>query len=205
VWRNSISTDEPGQVSSPEAPQELTWTNQRLVAACLEGSEPAWSALVDKYKRLIFSIPIKYGYAREDAADIFQAVCMELFSELPRLRNPEALPKWLMQVTAHKCLQMREQASHLPPANDVAPPESSAPAPQMEKMLLETEREQILRGAMLRLKARCRELVEMLFFEEPPRPYDEVAKTLGLATGSIGFIRGRCLEQLRRELAKDGF
>jgi DNA-directed RNA polymerase specialized sigma24 family protein len=44
-----------------------------------------------------------------------------------------------------------------------------------------------------------------LFFEEPPRPYQEVAESLGLATGSIGFIRGRCLEKLRTFLKKRGF
>jgi len=32
-----------------------------------------------------------------------------------------------------------------------------------------------------------------------------VAQTLGLATGSIGFIRGRCLKRLERLLAGRGF
>jgi hypothetical protein len=45
----------------------------------------------------------------------------------------------------------------------------------------------------------------MLFFEQPPLPYAEVARRLGLATGSIGFIRGRCLERLRKLLMESGF
>jgi len=132
-------------------------------------------------------------------------VCLDLFSELPRLRNPEALPKWLMQVTAHKCLQLREQGAHRKEESDASAIESLPADPRLEAVLVEAEPEQIIRGALLRVKERCRNLVEMLFFEEPPRPYDEVAKSLGLATGSIGFIRGRCLEQLRRELEKGGF
>jgi hypothetical protein len=40
----------------------------------------------------------------------------------------------------------------------------------------------------------------MLFFESETRPYQDVARSLGLATGSIGFIRGKCLERLRRQL-----
>jgi DNA-directed RNA polymerase specialized sigma24 family protein len=48
-------------------------------------------------------------------------------------------------------------------------------------------------------------MIKMLFFESPPRLYEEVAKELGLATGSIGFIRGRCLKLLRDRLQKDGF
>ena len=47
-----------------------------LVQECLKGSEEAWSALIDKYKNLIFSIPIKYGFSPDEAAEIFQAVCL---------------------------------------------------------------------------------------------------------------------------------
>jgi DNA-directed RNA polymerase specialized sigma24 family protein len=110
-----------------------------------------------------------------------------------------------MQVTAHKCLQLREQGAHRKEEGDASAVETLPADPRLEAMLAEAEREQIIRGALLRVKERCRNLVEMLFFEDPPRPYDEVAKSLGLATGSIGFIRGRCLDQLRRELEKGGF
>jgi DNA-directed RNA polymerase specialized sigma24 family protein len=57
---------------------------------------------------------------------------------------------------------------------------------------------------MLRLTPRCQEMIRMLFFEEPAKPYDEVAQSLGLATGSIGFIRGRCLKQMLRVLEELG-
>jgi len=46
--------------------------------------------------------------------------------------------------------------------------------------------------------------VEMLFFETPPRAYRDVAASLGLAEGSIGFIRGRCLTRLRVSLRRAG-
>jgi hypothetical protein len=35
--------------------------------------------------------------------------------------------------------------------------------------------------------------------------YRDVAKTLGVATGSIGFIRGRCLTRLLKTLEQGGF
>ena len=44
----------------------------------LQWQQEAWSGLIEKYKNLIFSIPIKMGIPRDDAADIFQAVCVEL-------------------------------------------------------------------------------------------------------------------------------
>jgi RNA polymerase sigma factor (sigma-70 family) len=72
-------------------------------------------------------------------------------------------------------------------------------------MLAQLEREQIVRDALTELNPRCERLVRMLFFESPPRPYQEIASQLGIATGSIGFIRGRCLGKLRKQLEKKGF
>ena len=37
------------------------WSNTRIVAECLAGDDRAWSALLDRYKNLIYSIPLRYG------------------------------------------------------------------------------------------------------------------------------------------------
>jgi len=57
----------------------------------------------------------------------------------------------------------------------------------------------------MEMPARCERMIRMLFFESPVRPYAEIATELGLATGSIGFIRGRCLARLRKQLEMKGF
>lgn len=181
------------------------WPDTRLVRECLRGSEEAWSALIDKYKNLIFSIPIKYGFSSDDSTDIFQAVCLELLSELPKLRKPKALPKWIMQIAAHKCFHRKRQQQRMESSDpEDQRPELSA-EPSAERLLREAEEEQALREAISGLPPRCRELIRMLFFEEPAREYREVAASLGIAVGSIGFIRQRCLEKLRRRLTEMGF
>jgi RNA polymerase sigma factor (sigma-70 family) len=181
------------------------WTDARLVRECLGGGEEAWCALISKYKNLIFSIPVKYGFSADESTDIFQAVCLELLSELPKLRKVKALPKWIMQITAHKCFHRKQQERR----TEVSDPndkqfEKSTPA-RAEEILREAEDEQGLRRAMSELSPRCRQLVHMLFYDEPARPYQEIAETLGIAVGSIGFIRQRCLERLRKRLLEEGF
>ncbi len=172
---------------------------------CLRGSEEAWTALLDKYKNLIFSIPIKQGMGRDDAADIFQRVCLLLLAELSHLRQPAALAMWLIRVTSRECLRWRRQ-EHRHAALEPREAETTL-APNdslvLDEMMAPIKQEQMLREAVRALPPRCRQLIEMLFFEAPARPYREVARSLGLATGSIGF-RGRCLTRLRRELEKMG-
>lgn len=181
-----------------------SWSDEELVLECLQGNQRAWSTLVEKYRNLVYSVPAKYRMPPEDAADVFQAVWTDLFSELPRLRNAGALRSWLITVAGHKCYQwkrqeaMRNRSSEL----DLG---SRDPQATFLDWRREVEREQMLRDALQELSPRCREMVQMLFYEQPPRPYKEIAERLGLAEGSIGFIRGRCLTKLRSNLEKLGF
>jgi len=176
-----------------------------LVRECLRGREKAWCDLVDKYKNLIFSIPIKYGFSRDEAGDIFQSVCLELFSQLPKLRNARALPKWIMQITAHKCFRRKRELQRIETRDFGAESSEGANSTFSDGVLKEVEQEQILRDSLFSLPLRCRKLIEMLFFEDPRRPYSAVAAELGLAVGSIGFIRQRCLDKLRKSLSDRGF
>jgi RNA polymerase sigma factor (sigma-70 family) len=190
-----------------EARKPSSLSDERLVALCLKGDEQAWADLVDKYKNLIYSIPIKLGMY-DDAADIFQSVCVDLLSDLSKLREPKALPKWLMQVCYHKCLEHRNRAKKQvqledEDAENLPAPRSGSALP--EEMLAQLQREQMVRDVVASLSQRCERMVRMLFFESPPRPYEDVAKELGIATGSIGFIRGRCLTGLKKKLEQMGF
>ena len=199
----SVVSDAPARSKAKK--EHVHSSDTRLVQDCLHGSEAAWSALIDKYKNLIFSIAVKYGFSSDDAAEIFQSVCVEMLSELPKLRNPKALPKWIMQVTAHRCFHQKRRAQRTE-NRDMAGDLIERPAPERaDAILKEAEEEQALRDALGALPPRCRELIRMLFFEDPARPYDAIASQLGLATGSIGFIRQRCLERLRKRLIETGF
>jgi RNA polymerase sigma factor (sigma-70 family) len=175
--------------------------DRELVAACLSGDEQAWSELIDRYNRLIFSIPLKQGLNRDEAADIFQAVCLDLVAELPRLRDPQALPAWLIQTTLHKVSKWRRRNDRYVP--DEGTHTENAPAPEADMpdaLIREVQQSQALRDAVAALSDRCQRMVQMLFFETPARPYKDVASALGVATGSIGFLRSRCLDRLRSAL-----
>ena len=194
-----------GVAATPERRiPSLSWSDEELVLECLHGNEDAWCTLVDKYRNLVYSVPVKYRMPPEDAADVFQAVWTDLFAELPRLRSAGALRSWLITVAGHKCYQWkRRQSQHARGCDlDLEPTDTRISFVDWRQ---EVEREQMLRDALLELPPRCREMVRLLFYEQPPRPYKEVAEQLGLAEGSIGFIRGRCLSKLRATLEKMGF
>ena len=172
--QSRYSIDKSGNLSD-----EIAWTDERLIDDCLKGSERAWSALVDKYKGLIFSIPVRFG--------------------LP------SLPAWLMRTAWHKCIRWKRlQARYVELEPEVAAGSATDP-PMPEELAQEVEAEKILHGAMAELPVRCYQLIRMLFFEMPTVPYQAIAERLGLAIGSIGFIRMRCLKKLQKLLLEKGF
>ena len=182
-----------------------TWNDAHLIKECISGNEAAWSLLIEKYKALIYSIPVKYQLRQQEAADVFQATCMELLVRLPELREPRALPKWLMQVAHHECYRLKRLNQRVVSRDaDADLPEPEIPA-IAETLVQQTQEEQMLREALVALTPQCQRLVELLFFETPSRPYAEVAAELGLAVGSIGFTRQKCIERLRANLEKLGF
>ena len=193
-------------LASAQAPQRpnTLFDDEALIRECLKGSDEAWGNLIDKYKNLIFSIPIKVGLSQDDASEVFQIVCAELVKQLPNLRKPRALPKWLISVATHESFRTARRNRRFVDADEsIEDTASLGGSRRADEIIRQAEREQLLRDAISSLQARCQRLIFMLFFEEPVRSYEQVAQELGLAEGSIGFIRGRCLQRLRKQLAKD--
>src|SRR5436190_8267256 len=82
------------------------WTSSadaEIIDGCLSGNEKAWQALVLRYKRLVYSVPVKWGLGPEDCVDIFQAVWLDCFRQLASLRSVGALQPWLIRVAVRKC------------------------------------------------------------------------------------------------------
>lgn len=197
-------------MNGPFRSPDPSWPDDRLIEGCLQGDQRAWEAFVDKYRKLVYAIIVRYSRDAEESSDLFQAVWLDVYNDLPKLRAREAVRGWLAQLARHKSFHWKErwrarERRELHPDDErgleqIADPRQASAI----EVDLDLERDQLVRDAILRLSVRCRELVQLLFFSQPPLPYKEVAEKLGLATGSIGFIRGRCLKKLQAALEAAG-
>src|SRR4051812_30738661 len=70
----------------------------------------------------------------------------------------------------------------------------SATLPEDE--LMAWERRQQVQVALTELGGQCEKLLRALFFADGEPSYSEIAERLGMAVGSIGPVRGRCLKKL---------
>jgi len=187
-------------------PESQLWTNEKLVEECQAGNQQAWAILVDQHKKLVYSVVLHFGLSGDDAKEVFQEVFLSFLEELPHFREPRALPAWLARTAWHKCLHWRRiQRRHTSNAVSLEAEALQDHAALPDRILRQVESEQLFRETLATLPDRCVQLIRMLFFETPARPYQQVAKSLGLSIGSIGFIRMRCLERLKKRLQEGGF
>jgi RNA polymerase sigma factor (sigma-70 family) len=90
-------------------------------------------------------------------------------------------------------------ATSRPKTRSIACP---TPAPLQDEQLAELQELHRVREAVDRLDPRSRQFVELVFLQEEPLPYAEIARRLGIAEGSIGPTRARCLAKLRQILER---
>ena len=180
--------------------------DRELVARCLEGDHTAWEALIRRYQRLIYSIPIKARLSQEDAADIFQSVCLKLYEKLDSIRDSERISSWLITTTSRECWRMaaRNRRDGVPPVSDddnnsnlMEIPATGLLADEEREAL---ERQQQVRQSVESLQDRCRELLTMLFYEKDELSYVDIARRMKMPVPSIGPTRARCLEKLKKLL-----
>jgi len=146
----------------------------------------------------VYTICTRYRLSNHDIEDVGQNVWLLLVEQLGKLREPAALPGWLATTTARECLRVMTAASKTERLgtrldDSVLFVDDAV----IEEDILVAERNAALRVAFAELPPRCQRLLSMLV-SDPPHSYAEIHGELGIAVGSIGPQRARCLERLRR-------
>ena len=178
-----------------------------LVSAAAEGDQSAWNEIVDRYTPLVVSVIYKHRLRPADAADVNQTLWLRLVEQIGRLREPEALPGWIMTTTRNECLRVLrvQQRTHLyDPLSESDALESAESDVDVESDLLAVERRQALRDGFADLTDQCKRLLTKLMTDPPPS-YQVVSEELAMPVGSIGPTRIRCLEKLRKTPALSAF
>ena len=170
-----------------------------LVTAASRGDTRAWHTIMDRYGRLVSAVCRQWRLSDADAADVSQTVWLRLFEQLDRLRDPRALPAWLLTTARRECHRLHRAAKRELPGATTARLEgqADATAASVDDGLLRRERGAAVRAAFDELPPHCRELLGLLL-RDPPTPYEQISARLGMPCGGIGPNRARCLERLRR-------
>lgn len=181
------------------------YNDTQLVTACRNGQEEAWRVLVERYQRLVYTIPLRYGLSASEAEDVFQTVWLILLEHLPTLEQPERLSAWLVTTAKRECWHKRRGADYKR-TDSVAP--SAMPLNRWlteltpEEIVSQHEEATAVTQHLAQLNERCRQLLWYLYSDPAERPYNEIAAQLNMPLGSLSPTRARCLQKLRELMTK---
>ncbi|HEV7646390.1 MAG TPA: sigma-70 family RNA polymerase sigma factor [Pyrinomonadaceae bacterium] len=188
----------------------LQKTDADLLLACRRGEQTAWDELVERFQRLVSTVPRRAGLSEEQAADIFQEVFLTLFQKMDEIEQPDKLRSWLVTTAKFKTWNIirGEKEFTTTSTGDTGEDEvdilSLIPddSPLADKKLIELEEQHLVRTALKELEERCRTILSMLYLSDEGASYAEVAKVVNVSETSISPLRARCLKKLSQILEK---
>ena len=185
-------------------------TDKELLTACRNGDESSWEALVDRYQRLIYTIPRRAGLNQDQASEVFQDVFVTLLQKIDDINDPDRLHAWLVTAARRKTWRLlsKERLWKGVEADDEDDGEGSLNLivddnPLPDEVLLRLEEQHRVRTAVAELDERCQKLLTLLYYQNEPPSYAEIAEAFGTSEGSIGPTRARCLKKLLRLLGDE--
>lgn len=180
--------------------RDSSWQEDaELVRACLRGDEGAWTLLIERYRRLVYSIPITLGLSREEADEVFQEVALKLLENLGSLRREASVAAWLATTARRESWRVARGASGSRSALPLDAVDEPVADAHVLSDLIRLQSEHAMALALERLGDPCAALLRALYVEEPTPPYQDIAKRIGRPIGSLGPTRARCLSKLERE------
>jgi RNA polymerase sigma factor (sigma-70 family) len=183
-------------------------SDEQLITACLSDDTDAWDALISRYERLVYTIPVRYGLTQGEVEDVFQSVWLSLLKSISSLRQPDRVAAWLVTTARRECWERRRGADY-----------ERTVSSSLDSLMLDKEGEEIgpeevvgtfrrheaLREGLGHLDDRCRALLWHLYYDSTIPSYADIADELDMPIGSIGPMRARCLKKLRGLLGGEVF
>ncbi|MBI5305330.1 MAG: hypothetical protein HY868_24585 [Chloroflexi bacterium] len=168
--------------------------DSELVAECLGGNNSAWRKLVSRYARLVYSrlsettLPL----AKMQST---QSIILKKIGVLGGLARDVLFPI----MSSIPFLILQRKISNIANLNEESVDAGDSPSEIVERL----EKQHIVHAALAALDVPCRTLLSLLFLNDNPSSYRDIAVRLGIPIGSIGPTRRRCFMKMLRILVDE--
>ena len=171
-----------------------------FVDAARRGDRGAFKVLYDRYRDRVYNL-VFYSLGEELwAEDVLQIIFLKIYRGLPGFRSEAALSTWIYRIAVNECQNQlqRRGARHVPLDAILGSEEEFDQSDLPDARQHERERDQILRDAVMDLSPKLRSVVVLKYVEG--LAYDEIARVLECAPGTVASRLNRALAELETRL-----
>lgn len=168
-----------------------------LVVRARSGDQAAFAGLAAAHTRRLHAVAFGILRDRDAAEDAVQHALLEIWRDLPRLREVERFEAWSYRVLVRACYaEIRRVRRWIPNLLDRRPTDAIAP----DGTAGIADRDQLERG-FRRLSTDQRAVIVLHHYLD--LPLDEVASILGIPPGTVRSRLHRAIAALRAALEAD--
>lgn len=177
-----------------------------LIDKILEGDQPAFKELVEKYQTMVINTCIGFLHNKQDSEDIAQEVFIEVFNSISKFRKEAKLSTWMYRIAVNKSLNFlrsKKRRQWIQNLEDVLgmnrqdqkqPIEMRNPAIDLEMQ----EEALLLHNAINSLSENQRTAFTLNKYEN--LSYAEIAEVMGVSLSSIESLIHRAKINLQQKL-----
>lgn len=174
-----------------------------LACRAARGDQFAWTTLVRGASAIVLNVARSHRLDEADALDVCQSTWLSLATTLASLREPARLPGWLATTARRQALRtVARRRREIPAAAPDGAPGAWGHSPELR--VLAAERSVAFWRAAEQGPPSHARLLRLLA-DRPELTQAELAAELGVAPGSVGPLRRRCFDRMRRRLLAEGF
>lgn len=177
--------------------------DEKLIRSCLEGDRNAFGSLVTKYNVKVFNLAYSLTHNRETADDLAQEVFLKAYTSLSSFRFKSGFGTWLYRITVNHTRDFLRKAKKMQtvPFNDERPNEKTDADPLDRRIQADVsqQRRRTVRQVMRSLPEKHRTILALRDLQG--LSYEEIAKILRIAPGTVDSRLHRARKLLRTKLA----
>jgi RNA polymerase sigma-70 factor (ECF subfamily) len=170
-------------------------TDDELVAHCLQGRREAFSELVLRHQKMVYSVARSMLGDAHVAEDMAQEAFLHAYRALSGYRAEGKFQAWLRMITTRLCLNYRRDHRREIAWDDLSGhPAEMTDGP--ESRLGEWEQQSEVRRAIRALPRDFRDVIVLRYMED--LSYEEIARSLGVPVSTIETRLHRAKKQLKQ-------
>jgi RNA polymerase sigma-70 factor (ECF subfamily) len=163
-----------------------------LVEKALNGSQPAYAELMEKYRESIYFMMLKMVSKDEDAEDLTIEAFGKAFNRLHQYSPSFAFSTWLFKIASNNAIDFIRKKRIKVTSMDTGYTNSDGESISIdvesterdpEEVAIHSEKVKHMRNIVQTLKPRYRELIEKRYFLE--LSYEEIADDMDLPLGTV--------------------
>ncbi|MGB3712989.1 MAG: sigma-70 family RNA polymerase sigma factor [Candidatus Promineifilaceae bacterium] len=190
---------------TPEVVSEFNLSSDgELIAACQDGKEVAWDALVARYEQLVYTVMDRCKLELSEEGEIFQSVWLSFLKNLDSLGRTKRVAAWLVAATRNEIGRRRHDPEYTIGTGSDKTNDERVLIDQedlsLQHIVSQYSRYEVTCRAFMKMDARSQRLLTMLYGEPTIPPDEEIAAKLSVPVDSVEQLRVHSLKTLRQTI-----